>query len=170
MRDIQKKIPYRKIALATVLILFMGLVAMEFWKDSQTYTVAKGEQSNGLGTSYGYEVENYRYSHGIRITLWTKTGSVSTMKSIYEMPLLTVEKIGRNEWIKSDGAVYLAIKIIDNSSLNTVHSMQLIYDFHTGQMYVTSDLALWRVWSNVLSKDDWISEREFDTILAEFQR
>lgn len=169
MTDIQKKLPYKKFALVTVAILFMGLVAVEFWRDSQTYTVAQGERNNGLGTAYGYKIENYRYSQGMRITVWAKLGQNYIMKSTYEMPRLTVDKIGRNEWIKSDGAIYLALKIIDNSSLNSIHSMRLIYDFHTGQMYVTSDLALWRIWSNNLSRNDWISENEFDKILAELQ-
>jgi len=169
MKDIHKKLPYKKIALLTVAILFMGLVAVEFWKDSQTYIVVEGERNNGLGTAYGFEIENYRYSHGMRITVWTRLGLGYIMKSVYEMPRLTVDKIGRNDWIKSDGAIYLTLKIIDNSSLNSIHSMRLIYDFHTGQMYVTSDLALWRIWSRNLSKNDWISEDEFDEILAELQ-
>ena len=170
MTDILKKLPYKKITLVTVAILFMGLVAVAFWKDSQTYTVAQGERNNGLGTAYGYEVENYRYSHGMRITIWTKLGLSTIMKSVYEIPKFSIDRVVRDEWIKSDGAIYLKLRIIDHSSLGTIHSMLLVYDFHTGQMYVSSDLTLWRISSRNLSSDDWLSEKEFDEILTELQK
>jgi len=52
MTDILKKLPYKKIALVTVAILFMGLVAVAFWKDSQTYTDCTGENGNRPGTRH----------------------------------------------------------------------------------------------------------------------
>lgn len=165
-----KKLPYKKFALATVILLFMSMVATALSKDSQTYTVAQGKRNNGLGTAYGYDVENYRYSHGMRITLWTKLGLSTIMKSVYELPKFSIDQVLRDEWIKSDGAIYLKLRIIDHSSLDTVHAMLLIYDYHTGQMYVSSDLALWRIWSRNLSRDGWISEKEFDEILTELQQ
>ena len=165
-----KKLPYKKIVLVTIAILFMSLVAVEFWKDSQTYTVAQGERNNGLGATYGYEVENYRYSHGMKITIWTKLGLSTIMKSVYDMPKFSIDKVVRSEWIKSDGAIYLKLRIIDHSSLDTIHSMLLIYDFHTGQMYISSDLTLWRIPSRNLNSDGWISEKEFNEILTELQQ
>jgi hypothetical protein len=170
MTDMLKKLPYKKFVLVIVAILFTSLVAVEFWKDSQTYAIAQGEQNNGLGTAYGYEVENYRYAHGMRITLWTKLGLSTIMKSVYEMPKFSIDQVLRDDWIKSDGAIYLKLRIIDHSSLDTIHPMLLIYDFNTGQMYVSSDLALWRIWSRNLSQDDWISEKEFNEILTELQQ
>ena len=170
MRDRLKKLPYKKIVLVTVAIFFIGLVAVEFWKDSQTYTLAKGEQSNGLGTTYGYEIENYRYAHGMRLTIWTKLGTSTNMKSVYELPKFSVDEVQRDDWIKSDGAIYLKLRVIDHSSLDTLHPMLLIYDFNSGQMYVSSDLTLWRVWSRNLSQDNWISEKEFNEILTELQQ
>ena len=165
-----KKLPYKKIVLVTIAILFMSLVAVEFWKDSQTYTVAQGERNNGLGATYGYEVENYQYSHGMKITIWTKLGLSTIMKSVYDMPKFSIDKVVRSEWIKSDGAIYLKLRIIDHSSLDTIHSMLLIYDFHTGQMYISSDLTLWRIPSRNLNSDGWISEKEFNEILTELQQ
>ena len=170
MTDALKKLPYKKIVLVIVAILFLGLVAVEFWKDSQTYTLAKGEQINGYGATYGYEVENYRYAHDMRITIWTRLGTSTIMKSVYELPKFSVDEVQRNDWIKSDGAVYLKLRIIDHSSLDTVHPMLLIYDFNTGQMYLSSDLTLWRIWSRNLSQDNWISEKEFNEILAGLQQ
>jgi hypothetical protein len=170
MTDIHRKLPYKKFALMTVAILFLGLVAVEFWKDSQTYTVTQGERNNGFGNTYGYKIENYRYSHAMRITIWIKLGTSTIMKSVYEMPRLTIDKVGGTAWIESDGAIYVKLRIIDHSSLDSIHSTRLIYDYHTGQMYVTSDLTLWRIWSRTLSKDDWISEKEFDETLTELQQ
>ena len=165
-----KKLPYKKIVLVTIAILFMSQVTVEFWKDSQTYTVAQGERNNGLGATYGYEVENYRYSHGMKITIWTKLGLSTIMKSVYDMPKFSIDKVVRSEWIKSDGAIYLKLRIIDHSSLDSIHSMLLIYDFHTGQMYISSDLTLWRIPSRNLNSDGWISEKEFNEILTELQQ
>ena len=170
MTDLLKKLPYKKITLVIVAILFIGLVAVAFWKDSQTYTVAKGEQINGLGATYGYEVENYRYAHGMRITIWTKLGLSTIMKSVYELPKFSIDEVLRDDWIKSDGAIYLKLRIIDHSSLDTIHPMFLIYDFSTGQMYVSSDLTLWRIWSRNLGQGNWLSEKEFDEILTELQQ
>lgn len=164
-----KNLPYKKIVLFTILVLFTGLVTLEFWKDRQTYTVLQGEQNNGLGATYGYKIENYRYSHGTRIMVWTRVGLTYTMRSIHEMPQLTIDRVGGHEWINSGDAIYLSFKIIDNSSLNTIHPMQLVYDFHTGQMYVTSDLALWRILSNDRGRNDWINEKEFDEILVKLR-
>jgi len=141
-----------------------------FWKFSQTYIVTQGERNNGFGAAYGYKVENYRYAHGMRMTIWTKLGPNTVMKSVYELPGYSVDKVGRADWIKSDGAICLKLRIVDHSSLNTIHPLFLIYDFHTGQMYISSDLDLWRIWSRNLSKDGWVSESEFDAILTRLQR
>jgi hypothetical protein len=170
MTDTLKKLPYKYIVSVTVTIFFIGLVAVGFWKDSQTYTVAQGERNSSFGTTYGYEVENYRYSHGMRITIWTKLGLNTIMNSVYEIPKFSIDEVLRNDWIKSDGAIYLKLRIIDHSSLDTIHPMLLIYDFNTGQMYLSSDLTLWRIWSRNLSKDNWISEKEFEEILTELQQ
>ncbi|MBN1451053.1 MAG: hypothetical protein JW963_08575 [Anaerolineales bacterium] len=170
MTDILKKLPAKKFAVVTAAILVMSLVAVGLWKDSQTYTVAKGEKINGLGATYGYEIENYRYAHGMRITIWTKLGLSTVMKSVYELPKFSIDEVLREDWIKSDGAIFLKLRIIDHSSLDTIHPMLLIYDFNTGEMYVSSDLTLWRIWSRNLSQDDWLNEKEFEEILTELQQ
>ena len=167
MADTQKKLPYKKLALLAVVILFFSLVAVEFWKDSQIYTVAQGEKNNSLGTAYGYKIENYRFTHRMRITIWEKLGSSYIMRSVYELPQFSIDEVNRTDWIKSNGAVYLKFKVVDHLSLDTIHSVRLIYDYHVGQMYITSDIALWRILSHSLSKDGWITEKEFDQTLTE---
>jgi hypothetical protein len=92
------------------------------------------------------------------------------MNSVYELPQFSIEGVNRTDWIKSDGAIYLKFRVVDHLSLDTIHSVRLIYDYHLGQMYITSDLALWRIWNRELSKDDWITEKEFDETLAELQQ
>jgi hypothetical protein len=164
------KLPYKKIVLLIFAILFTALVAVEFWKDSQIYTVAQGERNNSLGTTYGYKIENYRYVHRMRITIWEKLGSSTIMNSVYELPQFSIDGVNRTDWIESDGAIYLKFRIVDHLSLDTIHSVRLIYDYHIGQMYITSDLTLWRIWNRDLSKDDWITEKEFDDTLAELQQ
>jgi hypothetical protein len=164
------KLPYKKLVLSSFAILFIALVAVVFWQDSQIYTVAQGERNNSLGTAYGYKIENYRYVHRMRITIWEKLGPSTIMNSVYELPQFSIEGVNRTDWIKSDGAIYLKFRVVDHLSLDTIHSVRLIYDYHLGQMYITSDLALWRIWNRELSKDDWITEKEFDETLAELQQ
>ena len=89
------------------------------------------------------------------------------------MPNLRIDKVVESEWIKSDGAVYLNIRITYRDPLDSSMSTKparIIYDFHKGEMYIVSDFTLWRLWSERLSYDNWMSESEFNEILAELRQ
>ena len=168
MKDKLKKLPCGIIFLVLVALVIAGY----FWSTNQRHTVVHGEQNNGLGTTYGYKVENYTFKTGMRITIWKKVGLLShtTMQSIYDLPELTVDKVDNSEWIKSNGAIYLNLQITYHDSLESTNPTRIIYDFHTGEMYITSELTLWRIRSKKLRSDDWMTENEFDKILAELRR
>jgi hypothetical protein len=158
-----------------ILLLLAIVVAGYSWRISQTYTVVQGEQDNGVGRTYGYRIENYRFIEGMRITIWERLGISKSighteMQSVYDLRGLTVDKVDRNEWIKSDGAIYLQLQITYHDSLVSTNPTGIIYDFHRGEMYITSDLNLWRIWSEKLSYEDWLSENEFDKLLSELRK
>jgi hypothetical protein len=171
MKDKLKKLTRGKIILAVIAVIIAGF----FVKNNYKYTVVEGEQNNGLGRYYGYKVENYSFSYGMRITIWERIGiskflSHSEMQSVYDLQGLTVDKVGKSEWIKSNGAIYLRLQITYHDSLESSNPTRIIYDFHTGNMYITSDLNLWRIWSDNLSYKNWVSKSEFDKILAELRQ
>ena len=161
-----KKLSYANKILLSAALLVILIVAGNNWRINQRYTVIHGSQNNGLGTTYGYGVENYLFTDNMRITLWVKYIDGYVMKSIYELSELTVDKVDANEWIKSNGAIYLALQITYHDSLVSTNPTRIIYDFHRGEMYVTSDLTLWRFWSRDLDVDTWMSESEFEKILS----
>ncbi len=171
MKEKLKKLPYGKIVLALVAVVIAGY----FLRINQKYTVVQGEQDNGLGRYYGYKVENYSFKYGMRITIWERIGiakliSHTEMRSVYDLQGLTVDKVGKSEWIKSNGAIYLRLQITYHDSIESFNPTGIIYDFHTGKMYITSDLNLWRIWSESLSYKDWMTENEFDKTLSELRR
>ena len=166
MKDKLKKLSY---GIALLLVLFV--FGIYFWRIKQTYTVVEGEKDNGLGRVYGYKVENYVFGHGMRITIWEKVFLGQTeMQSVYDLSALTVDKVVKSEWIKSDGAIYLKLHITYHDSIKSTNPTSIIYDFHRGEMFITSDLNLWRIWSEKLSVDDWMTESEFDQILAKLRQ
>ncbi len=158
-----------------IMLLFAIVVASYFLENQPKNTVVQGEQDNGFGRTYGYRVENYRFKDGMRITIWERLGinkfiGHTEMQSIYDLSGLTVDRVDRSEWIKSDGAIYLKLQITYHDSIVSTNSTSVIYDFHTGEMYITSDLNLWRIWSERLSYEEWLSENEFDKILSELKQ
>ena len=154
-----------------IIVLLLAIVVAGYsWRINQTYIVAQGEQDTGLGRTYGYKIENYRFIDGMRITIWERIGGHTEMKSVYDLGELTVDKIDKHEWIKSDGAIYLKLQITYHDSIVSTNPTGIIYDFHTGEMHITSDLNLWRIWTERLSSDDWLNEIEFNKILSELKK
>src|SRR3989337_1745929 len=106
----------------------------------------------------------------MRITIWERLGlskaiGHTKMQSVYDLGELTVDKVDKNEWIKSNGAIYLKLQITYHDSIESTNPTGIIYDFHRGEMYITSDLNLWRIWSESLSYEEWLNENEFNNIL-----
>jgi hypothetical protein len=161
---IKKRSRVLRIMLLVVLLVLIVAVS-NFFRINQRYTVVQGDQDNGYGSTYGYIVENYLFSDQMRITLWVKLGSGYTMRSVYDLQELTVDKVNQNEWVKSNGAIYLNLQITYHDSTPSTKSTKIIYDFHRGEMYVTSELTLWRIWDDNLSHESWMSESEFEEIL-----
>ncbi len=173
MKDKFKKLSARRI----FLLLFVVVVTGYFGTINLRYTLVQGQQESHTGT-YGYKVENYSFKYGMRITIWETTTfdrlfPHTEMKLVYDLPNLRIDKVVESEWIKSDGAVYLNIRITYRDPLDSSMSTKparIIYDFHKGEMYIVSDFTLWRLWSERLSYDNWMSESEFNEILAELRQ
>ena len=86
------------------------------------------------------------------------------MMGIINIPGASVDKIDASDWIKSNGAIYLKLQNTNRDSISSTNLARIIYNFHTGEKIIMSDLSLWRMWSKDLSTDSWISETEFDKI------
>ncbi len=159
-----------------LLLLFAVVIAGYFGTVGPRYTVSQGQQDTGLGRAYGYRVENYRFQDRMRITIWVRAGKspiigyTYLLKSVYDLPSLSVDKVEKSQWIKSNGAIYLSLEITYHDSLESTNPTRIIYDFHTGEMYITSELTLWRIRSEELGHEDWLTEREFDQMLSELQK
>ena len=166
MKDKLRKLSFGIKILFLVTMSIAMLIALISVRNNQRYIVVQGEQDNGLGVTYGYKVENYKYTERMRITFWRKNG-VRFVCDSYEK---TVDKVNNSEWIKSNGAIFLDLEITYHDSYVTTNPTKIIYDFHRGEMYITSDLRLWRMWSEALSSDDWMSESEFDEILTKLRQ
>ena len=164
-----KQVSFVKIALLSAGLLAILAIAGYFWRLNQRVTVAQGEKI-GIGTFYGYKIENYLFTDRMAITIWVGMGSGYTMRSVYDLPALTVEKVAHAEWIDSDGAIYLEFLITYHDSVESTEPTRIIYNFHRGEMYVTSNLTLWRMWNQKLRPDDWMSVDEFNVVLSKLEQ
>ena len=159
------------ILLAISVIVIYGAF---FGVKNYRYSVVKGVQDNGIGRTYGYTVQNYKFKNRIRIKIWERIGlnkifGQTQMKSVYEINGLSIDEVAESEWIKSDGAIYLDLVLIYHDSIEAITPTRLIYDFHTGEMFINSSHSLWRIFSDNLDFEDRISESEFNDILLELR-
>jgi hypothetical protein len=135
------------------------------------YTVASGEkQDDFAGVTYGYCIEQYYVRNSMRLTIWEKRGVGYGMKSVYDLPALTVDKVAEQRWLKNDAAIYLNLQIKYHDSLVSVHPARVIYDFHRGEMHTSSSFTLWRVWNEKNTSEGWMNDAEFDAVLSRLSK
>lgn len=141
------------------------IIALLAW--NLGYTVASGETSDNLGYyPYGYKIEHYYIRSSFRLKFWTSMGMVFK----YDSGQMTVEEVKEQRWVNNDAAVYLNLRIKQHDSSVSTDSARVIYDFQRGQMYVTSRFKLWRTFDKNHERANWMSEAEFDAVLARLQQ
>lgn len=151
-----------------VTVLFWGAVLLVCYAK---HTVASGEKHDDFsGVTYGYRIEQYYFWNSMRLTIWSRRGTSYGMKSVYDFPALTVDKVVEERWLNNDLAIYLNLQIKYHDSMVSVHPAKTIYDFHRGEMHTSSSFTLWRIWNEKNKPEDWMAEKEFDTILASLSR
>lgn len=148
--------------------LFWGAVLIIWFAK---YTVASGEkQDDFAGVTYGYRIEQYYFWNSMRATVWLKRGFGYEMNAVHDLSSLTVAKVVEERWLKNDAAIYLNLRIKYHESLVSEDSARVIYDFHRGEMHISSDFTLWRVWNEKNKSEEWMSEGEFDAVLSRLSR
>jgi hypothetical protein len=168
----------KRIAIASLFICIIAIVVLSVrnnWLSNQRVIIAQDDRDTGIGRTYGYKIEKYLFRDGLRITLWERLGlnkalGHTEMWAVYDVSGLKLDKVQESEWIKSDGAIYLNLQITYEDSSISTHPAKIIYDFHRGEMYVSSEYTLWRLFSDSLRSEDWMSDAEFESVLAELRR
>jgi len=155
------------IPLLPLAIGLFGIIALLVW--NARFTLASGEKSDDLGRyTYRYKLEqNYVGTSGFRLTISTSRG----MEFVYNSDGgLTVEEVVEQRWLKNDAAIYLNLQVKYHDSVVSVHPVRLIYDFHRGEIYTSSDFTLWRNFDKTHDPKDWMSDTEFDAVLSRLER
>jgi len=127
-------------------------------------TVAYGQRCGG-GTCWGYRLDRYEFREMSRLTFWTDQG----MRISYVLPDVTIEKLSDDQWLGNARAIYLnlLLKPPDDSSAEGTR-VRILYDFQTGQLYLNSSLALWRLpdFRSGEPGHNWMNQLQFDALLS----
>jgi hypothetical protein len=123
-------------------------------------TLAASDRKDEFGADVGYQIDQYRYRN--RAQLSFNSGSGSTL--VYNLSPLLIDKIEQQSWMSNGRVIYLSLSVKSNAN-SPASPARIIYDFHRGETYIYSPLNLGRTAS---SSDRWMSEPEFDGMLARF--
>ena len=165
----RKRSILRKYILPSLLLAAFVVVVVVFVAWNARFTVASGEKSDDFGyDAYRYKIEENFFRTGFRLTITSTRG----MEFIYDSGGgLTVEEIVEQRWLKNDAAIYLNLRIKHQSSIPTeAGPARIIYDFHRGEIYVSSGYTLWRNFDRTHDSKDWMSEAEFDAVLIRLEQ
>jgi hypothetical protein len=123
-------------------------------------TFATSERRDEFGENIGYNIEQYRFRN--RVLLDFKAGTRSSLKG--DLSPLRIDRIAEQRWLSNGRAIYLNL-LVKPDSRTTPSPARMIYDFQRGEMFVASPISMWRTPS---SGNRWMSEAEFDGVLARY--
>jgi hypothetical protein len=138
-------------------------------------TLVSRERGDDYQTGiYGYKVEQYIFRKGVRLTFWNTSGLLFQYdgSAILRDPSCDITEIVEEKWISSGDAAYLKLKLKYYGSMSKPGTASVIFDFRRSQIYLSSDLPLWRYWSRVSpdQENDWLTEEQFQDILNRYER
>jgi hypothetical protein len=142
--------------IAAALAAVIGIVTYLTSKE----TLAANNRKDEFGADVGYKIDQYRFRD--RSQLIFTSGSGTSL--VYNFSPLLIDKIERQSWLANGRVIYLNLLVKPNSR-TVVSPARIIYDFHRGETYIYSPLRLSRTAS---SSERWLSEAEFDGLLARF--
>jgi hypothetical protein len=142
--------------IAGTLALAIGIITYLTSKE----TLAASNRKDEFGADVGYRLDRYRYRN--RVILSFTPGAGSSL--VYNLSPLLIDKIEQQSWMSNGRVIYLNLSAKPNSN-SPASPARLIHDFHRGETYISSPLSLGRTGS---SSDRWMSEAEFDGMLARF--
>jgi hypothetical protein len=142
--------------IAGALVVTIGIIIYLTSKE----TLAASDRKDEFGANVGYQIEQYQYRNRARLSFNIGAGS----SLVYNLSPLLIDKIEQQSWMSNGRVIYLGLSVKPNSS-SPASPARIIHDFHRGETYVYSPLNLGRTAS---SSDRWMSQAEFDGMLARF--
>lgn len=120
--------------------------------------------------SYGYELGKRIYFGGLSIKIWNSRG----LDLNFFDSNLSIINITEERWLGNNRAVYLNLDLAAaKDSYSERRTAKILYDYRRGGLYVCSVEPLWRTGAkSAYSAGDpfWLSEEEFQNILAELSK
>jgi hypothetical protein len=138
--------------------LAAGFAIIYFLTAKETF--ATSARKDEFGANIGYRIEQYRFRN--RVLLDFKGGTRSSLGC--DISPLLIDKLGEQRWLSNGRAIYLNM-LVKPDSRTAPSPARVIYDFQRGEMFVSSPLSMWRTPS---SGNRWMSEAEFDGVLARY--
>ena len=120
------------------------------------------------GVSYGYLVQQSFFWNSASLTIWVKRGRHHQMDATFYMPHVSIQEIKEQRWLSDGAAFYLDLTIQNHDSIKSTGSLRMIFDFHKGQMFTSSQFTLWRFWNERNSYEEWIGEAAFNEVLRRY--
>lgn len=138
--------------------LAAGLAIIYFLTARETF--ATSDRKDEFGANIGYKIEQYRFRN--RVLLDFKAGTRSSLEC--DLSPLVIDKIGEQRWLSNGRAIYLNM-LVKPDTRTAPSPARVIYDFQRGEMFVSSPVSMWRTPS---SGNRWMSDAEFDGVLARY--
>ncbi len=147
--------------LGVLLIVLVGM--LYFWR---TETLSEGSRQDQFQAGISYRIERHRY-RDIATVVFDDGGDGIVNCRLSPMQF---EQLVEQRWLANGRAIFLHLRLKSPEALGAdgnpePRSAKLLYDYHRGELYVTSPLHLWRTAS---SESHWMNEEEFNGLLNRF--
>ncbi len=130
-------------------------------------TIAYGQKCNATNC-WGYQLEQYRFSNETILTISGTWG----LHLEYRLPRMRVERVNEDRWLATDRAIHLNFRLKPfKDTAAAGETLQILYDFQRGEMYVTSRMQLWRAPDSQSGNPakSWLTETEFQGVLTRLE-
>lgn len=157
----------KKLVALIALVLLLACVVGGWYYSTAKKVVASGEKESWVKPfTYGYKVEQYRFYPRIKCTFWAD----HRMRFTYESQWLDIASVVEERWLPKYRAIYLNLNInhYDYDGVR-VYPAKILYDYYRGEIYASSDLAMWRGYKSEDTRSEkykLMTEDEFQQILS----
>jgi len=157
----------RVLWIAAVFAILIVLAVLLFYRFSRD-AIGFSQKCDG-GFCWGYQLEQQSFSKQMVLRF---TGSWG-LDIHYTLPKMQLERVNGDRWLANDRAIYLnfRLKPFNNLSADGEH-VQILYDFQRGELYVASQLQLWRgqdFQSRGNLGKNWLTDEEFQRIVQRIE-
>jgi hypothetical protein len=147
------------------IIVASGVLSAYFLR---TNTIAAGSRKDQFEAGIGFTVEQHSYRNRSRL-IFDDGGDGQV---ICDLSPMKIDRLVEQRWLANGRALYLHLLLKSPEALGAdgqpeARLAKVIYDYHRGELYLTSPLHLWRTGS---SESHWMNEEEFAGVLARFNQ